>query len=333
MRERSPLPYTSLKEEEGKSILYDLIRSLKVDIFASNQIPRNYGKLGIDYETLRRVKADIIWVGITGYGPDVFEPAYDPIIQAECGLTEMNGEMGRSPLNIGVPIVDMGAGEHVYGQIMKALLEKNLTGEGKRMDVSLFESGLSWLGTHLPLTMSFGVEISRRGNTHQSFAPVCLYETKDGWVYIGIGTDRQWESLVHLPGYEHLDKGNYKANSGRCAESEYIIREIQRVVREKTSGDLVEQMRSAAIIAGKVRTLREASEDPMVQNRKLTSKDGKTDTEIVLASAPLITPYLEAVGRLLPFPPRLGEHNEPIYKADLGMSPKRIPELREKGTI
>jgi crotonobetainyl-CoA:carnitine CoA-transferase CaiB-like acyl-CoA transferase len=122
----------NLKEEEGKYILHDLISSLNVDIFASNQIPRNYAKLGIDYETLRGVKEDIIWVGVTGYGPDIFEPAYDPIIQAECGLMEINGERERSPMNIGVPIVDMGAGEHVYGQIMKALFEKELTGAGKR---------------------------------------------------------------------------------------------------------------------------------------------------------------------------------------------------------
>ena len=323
----------NLKEEEGKSLLYDLIRSLKVDIFASNQIPRNYAKLGIGYETLRGVKEDIIWVGITGYGPDIFEPAYDPIIQAECGLMEINGERGRSPMNIGVPIVDMGAGEHVYGQIMKALLEKNLTGEGKRIDISLFESGLSWLGTHLPTSMSIGVEISRRGNTHQFFAPVCLYETKDGWVYIAIGTDRQWESLVHLPGYEHLEKGKYKTNTGRCAESDYIIQEIQRIVREKTSEELLEQMSSAGIIAGKARTLREVSEDPLVQNKKLTSKDIKTDTEIVLASAPFITPYLQSEVQRLRFPPRLGEHNEAIYGGDLGMSRNRIAELKEKGMI
>ena len=323
----------NLKEEEGKRILYDLIRSLNVDIFASNQIPRNYAKLGIHYQTLREVKEDIIWVGLTGYGSDVFEPAYDPVIQAECGLIEINGEPERSPMNIGVPIVDMGAGEHVYGQVMKALFEKKLTGEGKRVDVSLFESGLSWLGTHLPMTMSFDTEISRRGNTHQFFAPVCLYETKDGWVYIAIGNDRQWESLVSLGEYQHLDKAEYKTNSGRCGDSEHIIREIQKVVREKTGEELVAQMRSAGVVAGKARTLSEVSNDTMVQEKKLTTKDVRTDTEIALGSAPLITPYLESVGRRLPFPPRLGEHNEAIYGGNLGMSENRIAELKERGMI
>lgn len=323
----------NLKEEEGKRILYDLIRSLNVDIFASNQIPRNYAKLGIHYQTLREVKEDLIWVGLTGYGSDVFEPAYDPVIQAECGLIEINGEPERSPMNIGVPIVDMGAGEHVYGQVMKALFEKKLTGEGKRVDVSLFESGLSWLGTHLPMTMSFDTEISRRGNTHQFFAPVCLYETKDGWVYIAIGNDRQWESLVSLGEYQHLDKAEYKTNSGRCGDSEHIIREIQKVVREKTGEELVAQMRSAGVVAGKARTLSEVSNDTMVQGKKLTTKDVRTDTEIALGSAPLITPYLESVRRRLPFPPRLGEHNEAIYGGNLGMSENRIAELKERGMI
>ncbi len=323
----------NLKEEEGKNLLYDLIRTLRVDILASNQIPRNYAKLGIDYETLKRVKEDIIWVGIRGYGPDIFEPAYDPIIQAECGLMEINGERERSPMNIGVPIVDMGAGEHVYGQIMKALFEKVLTGQGKRIDISLFESGLSWLSTHLPMAMSFGQEISRRGNTHQFFTPVYLYETKDGWVYIAIGTDRQWESLVALPGYKHLNQVEYKTNSGRSADSEYIVQEIQKVVHKKASEELVAQMRSAGIVAGKARILREVSKDSMVQNKKLTSKDTKTDTEITLGSAPLMTPYLKSMGRRLPFPPRLGEHNEAIYGGDLGVSQNKIAELRQKGMI
>ena len=323
----------NLKEEEGKRILYDLIRSLNVDIFASNQIPRNYTKLGIDHESLREAKEDIIWVGVTGYGPDIFEPTYDPVIQAECGLIEMNGEQGRSPLNIGVPIVNMGAGEHVYGQVMKALFEKKSTGKGKRIDISLFESGLSWLGTHLPLAMSFGTEISRRGNTHQFFAPVCLYETKDGWVYIAIGNDRQWESLVGLPGYERLDKLEYKTNSGRSADSDHIIQEIQKVIREKKSQELVEQMRSAGIVAGRARTLREVSGDPVVKKKGLTSKDVRTETEITLASASLITPYLESVGQHLPFPPRLGEHNEAIYGGDLRMSRNRIAELKDRGMI
>jgi formyl-CoA transferase len=261
----------NLKEEEGKRILYDLIRTLNMDIFTSNQIPRNYGKLGIDYKTLRGVKEDIIWVGPTGYEPDIFEPAYDPVIQAECGLIEINGEQGRSPLNIGVPIVDMGAGEHVYGQVMKALFERKSTGKGKRIDISLFESALSWLGTHLPPTMSFGTEISRRGNTHQFFAPVCLYETTDGWVYIAIGNDRQWESLVGLRGYEHLDMAEYKTNSGRSADSDHIIQEIQKVVQGRTNKELVKEMRSAGIVAGRARTLREVSQDPMVQEKGLTS--------------------------------------------------------------
>ncbi len=183
------------------------------------------------------------------------------------------------------------------------------------------------------MAMSFGVEISRRGNTHQFFAPVCLYETKDGWVYIAIGTDRQWESMVHLPGYQHLDKEDYRTNLGRSADSDYIIQEIQRVVREKTSEELVGQMRSRGIIAGKTRTLREVSEDPLVQDKKVTSNDMNTDSEIVLGSPPLITPYLKSVGRRLSFPPRLGEHNGTIYGGELGMSRNRIAELREEGMI
>jgi len=118
------------------------------------------------------------------------------------------------------------------------------------------------------------------------------------------------------------------SNGTRLQHSEYIIREIQTVVHQKTSEELVRQMRSTGIIAGKTRTLREVAEDPVVQDKKLTSKDTKTESEIVLGSPPLITPYLESEGRRLSFPPRLGEHNEAIYGGELGMSRKRIAQLR-----
>ena len=105
------------------------------------------------------------------------------------------------------------------------------------------------------------------------------------------------------------------------------------MVHQKTSEELVRQMRPTGIIAGKTRTLREVSEDPLVQGKKLTSRDMKTEGEIVLGSPPLITPYLESVGRRLSSPPRLGEHNEAIYGGKLGMSRKRIAQLREKGMM
>jgi len=105
----------NLGEPEGQNILKDLIKALNVDIFATNQLPRNYEKLGIDYATLKAVKPDLIWVGLTGFGPNSNEAAYDPILQARGGLMELTGNAGEDPQVLGVPLPDMGTSEHAYG--------------------------------------------------------------------------------------------------------------------------------------------------------------------------------------------------------------------------
>ena len=93
----------NLAEDKGGDILKELILKLKVDIFATNQLPRNYAKLGVDYDTLKEIKSDIIWLGITGFGPDSNEPAYEPILQARSGLMDLTGEPDDDPRTQGPP--------------------------------------------------------------------------------------------------------------------------------------------------------------------------------------------------------------------------------------
>src|SRR5205814_370128 len=108
----------NLAEAEGRDILRELVRRLRVDIFATNQRPRSYAKLGIDDATLRAVKPDLIWLGVTGFGPDHDEAAYDPILQARAGFMELTGAPDGPPTVFGLPMVDLGAAEHGYGAIM-----------------------------------------------------------------------------------------------------------------------------------------------------------------------------------------------------------------------
>src|SRR4030042_2471100 len=115
---------------EGQEILRKLITKLKVDIFATNQLPRNYAKLGIEYEMLKKIKEDVIWLGMTGFGPQSNEAAYDPVLQASGGLRELTGEKGGTPQVMGIPLPDMGASEHGYGLLMKALFKRAVTGQG-----------------------------------------------------------------------------------------------------------------------------------------------------------------------------------------------------------
>jgi len=113
----------NLADPEGQKLFHGLIKELNIDIFATNQLPRNYEKLGISYE---QVKA----LNVTGFGPDSNEPAYDPIIQARSGMMELTGESEGDPQVVGIPLPDMGTSEHCYGLLMKALFKRQVTGEG-----------------------------------------------------------------------------------------------------------------------------------------------------------------------------------------------------------
>lgn len=317
---------------EGKDILKDLIVKLNVDIFATNQLPRNYEKLGIDYAMLNSIKPDIIWVGLTGFGPDSNEAAYDPILQARGGLMELTGEAGKDPQVVGIPLPDMGTSEHAYGLIMKALVERAMTGEGSRIDVSMFMSTTSWLTVPITLTKSFGNKITRRGNTHEFFAPVSVYETKDGYVYIAVGNDRQFASMTRLPGFEKLAKPEYEKNKGRIADVKNLNDLINSCTRLKATGEMIEMCNRATIAISKVNTIEEVIEDVYVKDAMLSARDPKTGTRIWMAPPPFMTEFLKESNREMTFPPRFGENNSDIY-GKIGYSDEKLAGLKEKGVI
>lgn len=322
----------NLRETEGQSLLRELILRLNVDILATNQLPRNYVKLGIDYERLKGIKEDLIWVGITGFGPESNEAAYDPIMQARAGFMELTGERDGEPQVFGLPMADLGASEHAYGQIMKALYTRAVTGQGTRIDISMFQSAVSWMVNPVLLTRSFGDTVTRRGNTHQSFAPVSVYETRDGYVYLAVGNDRQWQAVTEQAGFEGLRRDEYQTNAGRIADVYRLNDAISQVTRTRTSAELVALFQGVGVPVSTVSTIAQVVEDPLIKDRLISARDPRTGTEVFLPPPPVITPYLRSVSMRLSFPPRWGEHNAEIYGM-LGYDNGQLADLKDRGVI
>jgi len=323
----------NLGEPEGQKIFRALIAELDVDIFATNQLPKNYKKLGVDYETLRSLKPDIIWLGVTGFGPDSNEAAYDPILQARSGLMELTGDPDGDPQVMGIPLPDMGASEHAYGLLMKALYRREVTKEGSCINLAMFESSLSWLTVPVTLSTSFGKKITRRGNTHEFFCPVSVYKTSNGFVYLAVGNDRQWKSLVSQEMFKSLDKPVYEKNEGRIRDVENLNSAINEITRIHTSEELIDLFNSITIPISKIKTIPEVVADPFVEQRLLFSEDTVTGTKITLAPPSNLTPFLEKSNRLLSFPPRFGEHNREVYGQMLGYPEEELNRLKEQGVI
>ena len=322
----------NLADPEGQKIFHSLIKELNVDIFATNQLPKNYQKLGIDYDTLKALKSDIIWLGVTGFGPDSNEAAYDPILQARSGMMEMTGEADGDPQVVGIPLPDMGTSEHSYGLLMKALFKRQATGEGSCINMSMFESSVSWMTVPITLSTLLKKEIMRRGNTHEFFCPVSVYRTSNGFVYMAVGNDRQWKSMVSQEMFKSLDRPEYEKNAGRIRDVEDLNRSINEITGNYTSEDLIELFNSLTLPISKIKTIPEVIADPLVERRLLSSQDSVTNTDIILPPPPSMTPFLEEEGRQLSFPPRFGEHNQDIYRK-LGYSDQELDDLKEKGII
>jgi len=323
----------NLGEPEGRELLKKLLLQLKVDIFATNQLPRNYSKLGIDYETLQSIKPDLIWLGITGFGPDSNEAAYDPILQARGGLMELTGELDGEPQVLGIPLPDMGASEHAYGLVMKALYRRAVTGQGSRLDLSMFESTVSWMTVPITLSQSFGKKITRRGNTHEFFAPVSVFPTSDGYVYIAVGNDKQWGTLTEVPEFNALAKETYKKNAGRIADVKNLNQELTAIFRKFKTLEVISLFNKLGLPISEINSLDRVAKDPLVVKNLLKATDPKTGTELTLAPAPNMTDYLRSVNQRLSFPPRFGEQNHEIYGKILGYSEEQLKTFKEKGVI
>ncbi len=322
----------NLAEPEGQKVFRSLVKELKIDIFATNQLPGKYKKLGIDYDTLKSLKPDIIWLGVSGFGPDSNEAAYDPILQARSGLMEMTGEAEGEPQVMGIPLPDMGTSEHAYGLLMKALFKREATGEGTCIHLSMFESSVSWLTVPITLSASFGKSITRRGNTHAFFCPVSVYKTSNGFVYLAVGNDRQWKSVVSLELFKSLDKPEYEKNEGRIQDVEHLNRAISDITGNHTSEELTDLFNSITVPISKIKTIPEVIADPLVEKRLLSAEDPVTGSRITLAPPPNMSLFLEAAGQQLSFPPRFGEQNQEIY-GRLGYSDEDISHFRDKGII
>lgn len=323
----------NLAEDEGQKIFHSLIKELEVDIFATNQLPKNYQKLGIDYDSLKSLKPDIIWLGVTGFGPDSNEAAYDPILQARSGLMELTGEAEGDPQVVGIPLPDMGTSEHAYGLVMKALYQRQITAKGSCINMAMFESSVSWLTVPITLTGSFGKSISRRGNTHEFFAPVSVYQSQNGFVYVAVGNDRQWKTIVSLDIFKSLDKSEYETNAGRIQDVVNLNQAINEITKNHSSEKLIELLTSITVPISKIKTVNEVIEDPLVERRLLFSQDPVTGQKITLAPPPNMTSFLEQSDRQLRFPPRFGEQNNEIYGGKLGFSDDDLVRLKEKGVI
>lgn len=321
----------NLKDPAGRAVLHELIRSLNVDVFCVNTLPRRYEELGIDYETLSQVSPSIIWVGVSAMGPGYpSTPGYDPVIQALSGLMELTGDPAGSPTLAGFPVTDLKAGDEVYAGVMAALVERAETGRGTRVDISLLQAAASWLITTLPL-LNFEHsrdEISRCGNQHRKFIPTDVFPTKDSFLYMAIGNDQQWRKLVAIPKFAGCATPAREKNAGRHQERQQMFADLRRVFATCTAAEIASDLQRAGIPCAPVNDIEAAAKLDAVKS-KLTRSSLPDGRRIFLQPVSVDPP---GGARELHCAPGYGEHSRAILE-EAGIPGGRIDELIDRGVV
>ena len=306
----------NLKKEKDQQILKRIVKELKVDVFMCNTLPKRYKQFGIDYDTLSEVNPELIWCGISALGPDYPDRAgYDPALQAMLGFMHLTGEPSRDPMLCCLPLIDLKAGDEAFAQVLLAMLEQKETGKGKRIDVSMAQCAASWLITALPQTKFAEDEsklFTRSGNEHRSFVPSNCYPSKDGYVYLAIGSDIQWEKLTQIEGFEHCNKPERETNNGRKEDKENVYADIRKGLELYTTSEFIEVCLMHGLAVAPVNDPKKVGEIDFIKKLmvKTILPNGK---EVELFPAPMDTKYLKDNQNIMGLPPRLGEHNEKIF--------------------
>ena len=321
-----------LKHPEGQAVLLCLLRELDAEIFCCNTIPGRYESLGIDYERLRAERADLIWAGISAMGPGYPDtPGYDPMIQAMVGYMEVTGQEDGPPTLFGIPVVDLKAGDELYANVLLALAEKAETGEGKRIDISMLQAAASWLITTLPLVdlNCAPEELTRWGNAHRKYIPTNAYAAADGFIYIALGSNAQWNRLTATDEFASLAAAGRRDTAGqRYADRAAIYAEFGKLVAERSVTELGRIFGKAKIPHAPILTIPEVLALDAIDTKatRTTLPDGRS-----IRMQPMAVD-LGGAAKEFKFAPGHGEHTERVLR-EVGYGDSDLQRLRDEGVI
>jgi CoA:oxalate CoA-transferase len=323
-----------LRKEKGREVFYEMVK--KADVVFDNFRPATLEKLGCAYEALRKHNPKIISCSLSAFGQDGPYrdlPAYDIILQAMGGTMSLTGPEGGDPVAMGVPMGDLAGGMFAAFAISSALYQREKTGRGQKLDLSLLDSQVALLMYLAQTYIATDIVPGRRGAKHPMAAPFKSFKTKDGHVALVAFQDKHFESFSKIIEREDLLSDERFDNFiARAINKDELYAILDPIFPEKTTGEWMKPLREAGIPSSPVNDIKETLNDPQVRHRKM----------VVEIEHPEIGTY-EALGNPIkssemedepPFaPPLLGQHTGDILSSLLGMGEDDIQALRDDGII
>ena len=326
-----------VKHDEAQKILMRLVLE-EADVVVQNLAPGAAARLGMSYEALSKIKPGIIVCDISGYGDDLANPgpyrdkkAYDLLIQSEAGFLSVTGTP-ETPSKSGNSIADIAAGMYAYTNILAALMHKQQTGEGQRIDVSMLESLSEWMSYPLYYAFDGATPPPRTGASHATIYPYGPFPAGDGkTVMLGLQNEREWKVFcekVLLNSQLTTDEKfltNAKRSTARAELSALIVEAFAKLTAEQVA----QRLEQAGIANAQVNTMTELWSHPQLKARgrwrEVDTPAGPIPALLPPGSWQHAAPRMDAV-------PALGQHTEAI-RAGLGYSVEQMAGLRDQGAI
>ena len=322
-----------LKAARGREIALRLVD--RADVIVENFRPGTAARLGLGYDDLRARNPGLIYASISGFGqtgPYASEPGYDAIAQALGGVMSVTGEADGEPVRVGNSAADLSAAMWAAIGILAALHERQSTGCGEWIDVSLLDGQIASL-TYLAGGYFASGEVPRRyGSAHPSIVPYQALQTADGHLMVAVGNDTLWRRFAPLIGLPELvDDPRFEGNPQRVANRAQLIPLIERALATKGSVAWADELSRVGIPAGSINTVAGALEHPQVIARDMVlSTEHPSAGTLRMTGSPIkLSRYTATVRRP---PPTLGEHTDDVL-GELGYSAAEIATLHDEGVV
>jgi crotonobetainyl-CoA:carnitine CoA-transferase CaiB-like acyl-CoA transferase len=323
-----------LKQGDGREALLRLLD--RADVVIENYRKGTMEKLGLGYDTLKARNPGLIYCEISGFGrsgPYAERGGFDLIAQGMSGLMSITGEgPGRPPVKVGAPVTDITAGILAAMGVSAAYAHKLQTGEGQKVDTSLFEAGIVHSYWQSAIAFATGVSPGAMGSAHPLNAPYQAFRTADGWVNIGAANQKNWERLVEILGRPELGSDpRFVTNDKRMANRPALEAALNKVFETKTTDAWLAILEEGGFPAGPVLSIGEMHEDPQALAREMiVATDHPVAGRVNTLGLPV--KFSATPGGIARPAPVLGQHSREVL-AELGFSEREIARMIDAGAV
>lgn len=321
------------KPAAGREVLARLVGA--ADVLVENFRPGTLERAGFGWEAMHARFPRLVYASISGYGqtgPRRDEAGYDAVMQAEGGLMSVTGDADRPGYRLGVAITDMVAGLYCAQGITAALLARERSGAGQRVDIGMLDTTAALLTYQAANWFATGKTPQRKGNRHATIAPYETFTTADGEIVIAVGNDEIWKRFCPAAGLPELGTDpRFATNKDRMANYDEMRPPIDRVFRTATSAEWIARLNAAGVANGEVRDIGQMLNDPQLEAREMVqTMMHPTIGATRVIGAPI--KLSDTAASLRAAPPVLGQHTDAVL-GELGYSAADIANLREKRVI